>query len=71
MSRPRKPICPHCGFRPKAPRKNYCRECDLEIAIEQYQKREAKRKQERLKRFEELEAWCRAEGIRELARRGK
>lgn len=69
MSMPRKPICPHCEIRPKAPRKNYCRECEREVAIEQYYKREAKQKQERKKRFEQLVEWCRVEGIRELARR--
>lgn len=52
-------VCLRCGIRPKAKKRNYCREC------------EAERKLERIKRFEQLEAWCRAEGIRELARRMK
>lgn len=52
-------VYPRCGIRPKAKKRNYCREC------------EAERKQEREKRFEQLVEWCRAEGIRELARREK
>lgn len=91
MSRPRDPICPHCGVRPKLQRLSYCRECRAVLSLEWYHKKhpEAKRHDQiaaekrkrraeeealaadRRRRLRELEAWCRAEGIRELVRRMK
>lgn len=91
MSRPRDPICPRCGVRPKLQRQSYCRECRAVLSLEWYHKKhpEAKRHDQaaaekrklraeeeartadRRRRLRELEAWCRAEGIRELVRRMK
>lgn len=91
MSRPRDPICPRCGVRPKLQRQSYCRECRAVLSLEWYHKKHPeakrhdqataeKRKQraeeeariaDRRRRLRELEAWCRAEGIREMVRRMK
>lgn len=47
--------------------------CDPAAAAEKRKQREQEeaRAAARRRRFRELEAWCRAEGIRELARRAK
>ena len=47
--------------------------CDPAAAAEKRKQRaqEEARTAARRRRFRELEAWCRAEGIHELARRGK
>lgn len=84
MSRPRNPICQRCKIRPKVSGRHYCLECKREVALEWYHKkhpeakrrdpaaaREPEKRRERRERFEQLEAWCSAEGIRELARRVK
>ena len=85
MSRERNPLCSRCGVRPRIQKQAYCRECRATLSLEWYHKkhpeakwcdpaaaaREPEKRRERKRRFEQLVEWCRAEGIRELARRVK
>ena len=56
--------CSHCG-RAAAPGGTLCLKCRL------IEDAAAKIRSDKRKRFEQLVEWCRAEGIRELAGRGK
>lgn len=57
-------VCSRCG-RAAAPGGTLCLKCRL------IEDAAAKVRSDKRKRFEQLVEWCRAEGIRELARRGK
>lgn len=57
-------VCSRCG-RAAAPGGTLCLKCRL------IEDAAAKVRSDKRKRFEQLVEWCRAEGIRELARRVK
>lgn len=59
-------VCSRCKERPRIAGQYYCRECKRKYEMERYAAREPEKRRERRRRFEELEAWCRAENIREL-----
>ena len=74
---PKQPYCLEClrevaleWYHKKHPE---AKRCDPTAAAEKRKQRaqEEARAAARRRRFRELEAWCRAEGIRELARRAK
>ena len=82
--RKRAAICPRCKLRPRAPGRGWCKECQREYSTERNRNNPERYREiqhqaylrrlgieDRRKRFEELEAWCRAENIRELAGRVK
>lgn len=62
-------VCSRCKERPRIAGQYYCRECKRKYEMERYAAREPEKRRERKRRFEQLVEWCRAEGIRELARR--
>ena len=66
--------CACCKVRPRRPGKSYCSQCRHEKNKASDARRralqlahEAKTGQEKTARFEQLEAWCRAVNIKELA----